>query len=35
MLRRATTKRGKEKQLEKELPWKMIPPEKHALFSRS
>ena len=32
MLRRATTKRGREKQLEKELPWKLIPPEKHALF---
>ena len=34
MLRRATTAR-REKQLERELPWHCIPPEKHADFRRA
>ena len=32
MLKRAKTARGREKQLEKELPWSMIPPEQHPAF---
>ncbi|CAE7565416.1 RE1 [Symbiodinium sp. CCMP2592] len=32
MLKRATTKRGRDKQLEKEIPWNMIPEEKRQLF---
>ena len=32
MMKRAMTKRGKEKQLEKELPWRLIPLDKHELF---
>ena len=32
MMKRATTKRGREKQLEKELPWRLIPLDKHELF---
>ncbi|CAE6922017.1 RE2 [Symbiodinium sp. CCMP2592] len=35
MLKRATTARGREKQLERELPWHCIPPEKHADFRRA
>ncbi|CAE7234170.1 RE1 [Symbiodinium sp. CCMP2592] len=32
MLKRATTKRGRDKQLEKEIPWSMIPESKRQLF---
>ena len=32
MLKRAKTARGREKQLEKELPWSLIPPEQHENF---
>ena len=32
MLKRAKTARGREKQLEKELPWHMIPTDQHAAF---
>ncbi|CAE7388702.1 RE2, partial [Symbiodinium sp. KB8] len=32
ILKRATTRRGKEKQLEKEIPWSMIPESKRPLF---
>ena len=32
MLKRATTKRGREKQLEKEIPLSMIPESKRPLF---
>ena len=32
MVRRAKTPRGVEKQLEKELPWSMIPPSQHQAF---
>ncbi|CAE7621529.1 GIP [Symbiodinium sp. CCMP2592] len=32
MLKRAKTARGREKQLEKELPWSMIPVEQHEAF---
>ena len=32
MLKQCLTEHSKEKQLEKELPWRLIPPEKHALF---
>ena len=32
MAKRAATKRGREKQLEKELPWRLIPLDKHELF---
>ena len=32
MLKAATTERSKEKQYEKELPWRLIPPEQHGAF---
>ena len=32
MLKRASTRRGREKQLEKEIPWNMIPESKRQLF---
>ena len=32
ILKRATTKRGREKQLEKEIPWSMIPEGKRQMF---
>ncbi|OLQ05449.1 Copia protein [Symbiodinium microadriaticum] len=32
MMKRAMTKRGKEKQIEKELPWRLIPLDKQELF---
>ncbi|CAE7318597.1 RE2, partial [Symbiodinium sp. CCMP2456] len=35
MLRRAVTARGKEKQLEKELPWSMIPVEQREAFKQA
>ena len=35
MIRKAKTLRGREKQLEKELPWEMIPEEKKDEFRRA
>ncbi|CAE7643318.1 EIF4E2 [Symbiodinium sp. CCMP2456] len=35
MLKRATTRRGREKQLEKELPWGAIPVDKRPLFQEA
>ena len=32
MLKRCQTERALEKQLEKEIPWKLVPPEEHAAF---
>ena len=32
MLKQCFTEHSKEKQLEKEMPWRLIPPEKHSLF---
>ena len=32
MLKAATTERSREKQYEKELPWRLIPPEQHGAF---
>ena len=35
MMRQATTQRGKEKQLERELPWHCIPESQHAAFKEA